>query len=269
MKLEGAGQRLALGDRVWLVPGHCDPTINLYDWYVAVRGGRVEAHLADHRARRGPGERAAPAHPVDCRAAGGVARGRGRAGRSSWCTARADPRSSGRGSSTSLADVAQLSAPDLPGHGPFRRPRENPREGQRLIQDLSFAAGAPPECVELVDRVLRAGAPLVTLADYLACDRFDVRERLAAIRTPTLVLAGAEDRLTPPAYGRFLAETIPGARLVEIPAVGHFPQLEQPHTVNAAIREFLTRLGDPVRRGGGRGLAPQDAVTPPPAIARA
>jgi 3-hydroxy-D-aspartate aldolase len=34
---------LGLGDRVWLIPGHCDPTINLYDWYVAVRGGRVEA----------------------------------------------------------------------------------------------------------------------------------------------------------------------------------------------------------------------------------
>ena len=30
-------------ERVWLVPGHCDPTVNLYDWYVCVRGGRVEA----------------------------------------------------------------------------------------------------------------------------------------------------------------------------------------------------------------------------------
>jgi D-serine deaminase-like pyridoxal phosphate-dependent protein len=38
-----AGRGLRLGDQVWLVPGHCDPTINLYDWYVAVRGGRVEA----------------------------------------------------------------------------------------------------------------------------------------------------------------------------------------------------------------------------------
>jgi 3-hydroxy-D-aspartate aldolase len=37
------GERVAIGDRVWLVPGHCDPTINLYDWYVAVRGGRVAA----------------------------------------------------------------------------------------------------------------------------------------------------------------------------------------------------------------------------------
>jgi 3-hydroxy-D-aspartate aldolase len=43
LRLEPDGRGLALGDRVWLVPGHCDPTINLHDWYVAVRGGRVEA----------------------------------------------------------------------------------------------------------------------------------------------------------------------------------------------------------------------------------
>ena len=30
------------GDRVWLIPGHCDPTVNLYDWIVGVRGTRVE-----------------------------------------------------------------------------------------------------------------------------------------------------------------------------------------------------------------------------------
>jgi 3-hydroxy-D-aspartate aldolase len=27
---------------VRLVPGHCDPTVNLYDWYVGIRGNRVE-----------------------------------------------------------------------------------------------------------------------------------------------------------------------------------------------------------------------------------
>jgi D-serine deaminase-like pyridoxal phosphate-dependent protein len=35
--------RLRIGDKVKLVPGHCDPTVNLYDWYVGVRNGRVEA----------------------------------------------------------------------------------------------------------------------------------------------------------------------------------------------------------------------------------
>ncbi|MBE0622574.1 MAG: DSD1 family PLP-dependent enzyme [Burkholderiales bacterium] len=33
----------ALGAKLLLVPGHCDPTVNLYDWYVCVRRGVVEA----------------------------------------------------------------------------------------------------------------------------------------------------------------------------------------------------------------------------------
>ena len=33
----------ALGEKLLLVPGHCDPTVNLYDWYVCVRAGVVEA----------------------------------------------------------------------------------------------------------------------------------------------------------------------------------------------------------------------------------
>ncbi|HMK01701.1 MAG TPA: DSD1 family PLP-dependent enzyme, partial [Reyranella sp.] len=34
---------LAIGDKIRLIPGHCDPTVNLYDWYVGYRGDRVEA----------------------------------------------------------------------------------------------------------------------------------------------------------------------------------------------------------------------------------
>lgn len=33
----------ALGTKLRMVPGHCDPTCNLHDYVVAVRGGRVEA----------------------------------------------------------------------------------------------------------------------------------------------------------------------------------------------------------------------------------
>jgi D-serine deaminase-like pyridoxal phosphate-dependent protein len=32
-----------IGTKLKLIPGHCDPTVNLHDWYVAVRGGVVEA----------------------------------------------------------------------------------------------------------------------------------------------------------------------------------------------------------------------------------
>jgi 3-hydroxy-D-aspartate aldolase len=43
IKVAPDAQRLSLGEQVWLIPGHCDPTVNLHEWYVGVRNGRVEA----------------------------------------------------------------------------------------------------------------------------------------------------------------------------------------------------------------------------------
>jgi D-serine deaminase-like pyridoxal phosphate-dependent protein len=40
---EAHGVLPPLGEKILLVPGHCDPTVNLYDWYVCVRAGVVEA----------------------------------------------------------------------------------------------------------------------------------------------------------------------------------------------------------------------------------
>ena len=37
----GAANRLGLGDKIRLVPGHCDPNVNFYDWWVCIRAGRV------------------------------------------------------------------------------------------------------------------------------------------------------------------------------------------------------------------------------------
>ncbi len=36
------GDGVRLGEKLRLVPGHCDPTVDRFDWYVGVRGGRVE-----------------------------------------------------------------------------------------------------------------------------------------------------------------------------------------------------------------------------------
>jgi D-serine deaminase-like pyridoxal phosphate-dependent protein len=43
LRLREPGRAPAIGDKLRLIPGHCDPTVNLYDWYVGVRGPRVEA----------------------------------------------------------------------------------------------------------------------------------------------------------------------------------------------------------------------------------
>jgi 3-hydroxy-D-aspartate aldolase len=42
LALESGSEPMHLGDRVWLAPGHCDPTVDRHDWYVGVRGPRVE-----------------------------------------------------------------------------------------------------------------------------------------------------------------------------------------------------------------------------------
>ncbi len=39
---EAGGALPALGDTVWLIPGHCDPTVNLHDWLIGVRGGLAQ-----------------------------------------------------------------------------------------------------------------------------------------------------------------------------------------------------------------------------------
>jgi 3-hydroxy-D-aspartate aldolase len=43
LAVTAATNRLRIGDKIRLVPGHCDPTVNLYDWYVGIRDNRVEA----------------------------------------------------------------------------------------------------------------------------------------------------------------------------------------------------------------------------------
>ena len=41
--LKNPDRNLHIGDKMMLIPGHCDPTVNLFDWYVGIRNGRVEA----------------------------------------------------------------------------------------------------------------------------------------------------------------------------------------------------------------------------------
>jgi pimeloyl-ACP methyl ester carboxylesterase len=64
--------------------------------------------------------------------------------------------------------------------------------------------------------------------------------RIVAPDLPGHGLLGGRGDVSIAAY----ADTIPGARLVEVPAAGHFPQLEQPAPVKAAIRRFVAELRD-------------------------
>ena len=65
----------------------------------------------------------------------------------------------------------------------------------------------------------------------------DRRDRLAGVTVPTLVIHGADDPLVPVEGGRDTAASIPGARLVEIPGMGHDLPLALVETIAEAIAE--------------------------------
>jgi 3-oxoadipate enol-lactonase len=69
--------------------------------------------------------------------------------------------------------------------------------------------------------------------------RPDQRELFGRIRTPVLVVAGAEDATFPVAETEEMADSIPGARFVVLEQSAHLAALESPAEVNALIDDFL------------------------------
>jgi pimeloyl-ACP methyl ester carboxylesterase len=72
----------------------------------------------------------------------------------------------------------------------------------------------------------------------------DVRHVLPAIRVPTLVIHGVEDRAVPLEAARWMTEQIPGARLVEVVGAGHLHFGRGTDAVNREVRAFVEDVWD-------------------------
>jgi pimeloyl-ACP methyl ester carboxylesterase len=103
------------------------------------------------------------------------------------------------------------------------------------MADWFFGPSASPALRSEFAGGLRGLPAAVVHGDFLACDAFDVRERLGEIRMPTAVVCGDADRSTPPRYSEFLQAHIAGARLTLIPGAGHMVALEAPAATVAAL----------------------------------
>jgi pimeloyl-ACP methyl ester carboxylesterase len=99
-------------------------------------------------------------------------------------------------------------------------------------QIAAVQADPSPQTAEMFGRQCAAIVP------------FDVRDRLGEISTPTHVIAGAEDLLTPPRYSEEIAAAIPEARLTIMPEVGHGMFWEATDAFNSALLRFLNEQQD-------------------------
>lgn len=75
--------------------------------------------------------------------------------------------------------------------------------------------------------------------DYLACSRFDVRERLHELQMPVLIIGGEKDKMTRLSLSEYMHEHISNATLVTIENAGHMMTLERTDAVTAAVRNWL------------------------------
>ena len=108
----------------------------------------------------------------------------------------------------------------------------------RLFREWGFGPNAKDAVVESAIELLRACHPGVVAGDFRACDRFDMMDEVRNISVPVLVVGAEHDALTPPKYSRYLADSIPDARLELIDDSGHMIPLEQPSALAKLIGDF-------------------------------
>ena len=92
----------------------------------------------------------------------------------------------------------------------------------------------------LVDYVRRSASPGSIEALSLMNKEIDVRHILSAITVPTLIVHGTDDTVVPIEGSRYMAEQIPGARMIEVPGAGHLAAGEVAVTLVREVERFLT-----------------------------
>jgi pimeloyl-ACP methyl ester carboxylesterase len=134
--------------------------------------------------------------------------------------------------------------------GTALRPLLGPRRTFPILAPALYAGRTRRENPERVRadlemRIADATDVRTSYAQMAAVAGHDTRDRLPELAgLPVTVLHGADDTLVPPRHGRFLADAIPGARLVEFPDCGHMLTTDAEKPVVSAVLHHLDRCAE-------------------------
>ena len=100
-----------------------------------------------------------------------------------------------------------------------------------------------PKVVEFLRSAALKSSPEAVMAALAAlASRGDMTLALPAIKMPTAVFLGSQDKVTPLPLAEAMRARIPGAELHLIPDAGHFSNAENPEAFNERLVSFLKRL---------------------------
>jgi len=120
------------------------------------------------------------------------------------------------------------------------------RQGLESIADgivaRWFTDAAPTEVVARFRRLLVGTPREKYAAGCEALARWHFGDHLSSILAPTLVIAAAEDRATPPDHSELIAREIPNAKLVVLPDAAHLANVERAEAFSKLVTEHLAAV---------------------------
>ena len=122
-------------------------------------------------------------------------------------------------------------------------PRFSTPVSSAAIRYIAFGPRATPAQVAFYQRMLVTVPPDARARVGITLSELDLYQALPRLTLPTIVIAGEQDRLTPPSHGRLIAEALPNLeRLTVLPGCGHMSPLECHVEVTEALTELSTRV---------------------------
>jgi pimeloyl-ACP methyl ester carboxylesterase len=109
--------------------------------------------------------------------------------------------------------------------------------------DLAFGPQAEPRIKELTAQRMNEIRYPVLYGDFMACNAFDENSLLGrAGKSPTLIICGSEDKMTPPPYSQMMHQRLKKSVLRIVEGAGHMVMLEQPQAVANILQLFLNSI---------------------------
>lgn len=147
-------------------------------------------------------------------------------------------------STTARPVIAPLRRPAIKAAGWFQTPAAasiNQRHGLRIARQ-AFGRWPSSDAVALTDASVQKTEPAVVASHLRALLHFDGLDDLTRVITPSVILVGTLDRLTPPRQARALHRQLVRSRLVHLTAAGHMLPLERPWAVVNQIDTLAVEL---------------------------
>lgn len=111
-----------------------------------------------------------------------------------------------------------------------------------VVRRVALGTDAPRSAVDLTHKLFLDCSPVVRVGFAHKIDDLDLREGASRLLVPTVVVAGTEDKLTPPSHAQELVGMLPEASLRVMPGAGHQAPLERPAETVELIARHVSAL---------------------------